>query len=115
MDPSSQHNQNTRPTLPPIRDLFRGNCKLNAIFLSDAHPFMTDELSRRPSLQMSPPITLARLRLDDDGDTSYPRDDAPSRSMYRVCITINNLRDNHSLTKTHFLAAYVALRPDFRP
>ncbi|KAF8895682.1 hypothetical protein CPB84DRAFT_1782189 [Gymnopilus junonius] len=67
MPSSLEHkrDQDTRPTLPSIRDLFR------------------EELARRPYLHDSPSVTLRRLRISDDESDYVPHEDTISRPFYQ--------------------------------
>ncbi|KAF8650411.1 hypothetical protein AX16_005218 [Volvariella volvacea WC 439] len=56
--------QSDRPTLPPIRDLFRGLLASRAI--SSSLTKLADELSRTTTVQESPSLTIARLRMEDE-------------------------------------------------
>ncbi|PPQ77191.1 hypothetical protein CVT25_011037 [Psilocybe cyanescens] len=87
MQSSSQYNQSSRPTLPPIRDLFPGEC-LNSL--------VADELARRPSLNDSPSMALAKLRVSDEDGNEFPsHSHSMSRPVYRTGYSDPNISSAH--------------------
>lgn len=59
----SSEDKHSRPTLPPIRDLFRDELLL---------PAQPSRFSNLPSYELSPSLALGRLRLADEDRTSVP-------------------------------------------
>lgn len=86
--PSDTSHPGRRVTLPPIRDLFRG--KVSSFQLTYAKLISTDEFLHSPPGE-PPSLTLARLRVDDDGsETPHTMSSrsttsaVPPRPTYRV-------------------------------
>lgn len=67
-DPPKDTRSDGRVTLPPIRDLFRGAHFRTTFLLRYLNAVPDEFMHSPPGPRGSPSLTLARLRVSDDGD-----------------------------------------------